>query len=220
MQKHLLGLTALASVLFLSFFSVLFFSKKKENHPPRPSRQTATDRFRPEEKSLLREGDIVLRRGEGSVSDFIVAFLKETYPVTHCGVVVRRDDGLWVISSESTPDADGIRCDPLTHFAGYARNGSLAAVRPRLDEAQRTAFLHASEWYLSQGKAFDKQFDMADTTKFYCAELMYHLFFRATGTDFLPARKPLAASEVVHMDNFFAPERFELLFNHAEKTAF
>jgi hypothetical protein len=178
------------------------------------------DRFRPEEKALLREGDIVLRRGEGTVSDFIVAFLKETYPITHCGVVVRRPDGLWVISSESSPEADGIRCDPLTHFAGYARKGSLAAVRPRLDETQRAALLHASEWYLKAGKTFDKQFDMADTTKFYCAELMYHLFRHATGEDYLPSRKPLTAYEVVHMDNFFAPERFDVLFNHAAQPAF
>lgn len=207
------------SLLVLTFLCLLLLVPAprhgKHVHGPAQGKHFQFDKWTRADKALLREGDVVLRRGDGTVSDFIVAFLKESCPVTHCGVVVRRPEGLMVISSESTPKADGIRCDPLGVFATYAWKGSLAAVRPRLDDTQRAQYIQAAEWYLRQGKSFDMKFDMKDSSSFYCAELLYHVLLRATGEDFLPKRKMLTTYEVVHMDNFFDPTRFELLLNHA-----
>ena len=63
-----------------------------------------------DEKRLFRSGDIIMRRGEGMVSDGIANMLQEPYDVTHCGVILEEKGKLWVVHSLQDKDrgVDGI----------------------------------------------------------------------------------------------------------------
>ena len=50
-----------------------------------------------DEKRLLRSGDIMMRRGEGMVSDGIAKMLAEPFDITHCGLILEEQGKLWVV---------------------------------------------------------------------------------------------------------------------------
>src|SRR5580704_10605896 len=52
------------------------------------------------DKCLLQNGDVILRRGEGLVSDEISYVLKDQpYDETHSGIILRRGDSIYVVHS-------------------------------------------------------------------------------------------------------------------------
>lgn len=157
-----------------------------------------------------------MRRGNGTVSDFIVNFLKEKYPISHCGLVTNKDGHIHIISCESTSDVDGMIIDPLSTFVLNSLPGTIAVVRPKGTDKQRKAFVAMGWEYLRRGKEFDMRFDLTDTTEFYCAELMDHILQRSYGKNMLPRHCWMASKEMYHMDNFFDTTHFQIIFNHNE----
>lgn len=49
--------------------------------------------------SLLHDGDIILRKGSGMISDFIAASMKDLLPYSHCGILVKENNEWKVIHS-------------------------------------------------------------------------------------------------------------------------
>ena len=154
------------------------------------SRQITPYTFTESEKALFEEGDIILRKGEGVLSELITDYLGDTLNVSHCGILIKNQDGWQVIHSlsQSLSDQDGVQICPLDQFTAESIPRSLKVVRYTKD----TLHLLASQaiYYLHIRKPFDNRFDMQDTSAFFCSQLPLHILKYTLHSD-LPIGKGL-----------------------------
>lgn len=164
---------------------------------------------------LLREGDVVFRRGGGVVSRAVLAADRGGV-YSHVGVVARVGGEfvvVHVVPGESGGARDAARIEtPEEFFApSNASRGAVMRLRrgdgvrtggdagndgaksddaaggPRTDEitvgAARSAVRLARA-----GVLFDHRYDLADTVRMYCTELVWHVF-RGEGVDLSGGRR-------------------------------
>lgn len=154
------------------FIFLLFcFSQCKNNQkaPQEPYLLTQED------KALLQNGDIILRKGEGLLSQFICDRLNDSINISHCGILVKQKDELNVIHalSKDVSEIDGVQSCSFDRFTRESVKGSLLVVRYRNDTAQILA--SQALYYLQAQKPFDRLFDMHDSSSFFCSELPLHI---------------------------------------------
>lgn len=178
--------------------------------------ESCYDSLSTNELQKLQHGDILLRRGYGFISEFIADFLGETYPVTHCGFVVRYpdNDSIFILHSMADDKNDGVFIQPLRAYLRESQLGSIAAVRLREPITMRQAIVNKAFTLIEKKIPFDMAFNDKDTTKLYCAEMMQFVFHRTIQKDLFPDRATKMGMDVVRMSNFFNKENFEVLFNH------
>jgi uncharacterized protein YycO len=169
-----------------------------------------------QETALLQDGDIILRRGSGMVSDMIAAMLAEPYDISHCGVVVERDGELWVVHSVSNnvSDADGMQAHRLPAFVRQSKPGSVIITRLHAVE-DRSTISRKARHYLRQRVPFDHNFDREDSTHLYCSELIWRILRDDHGLDILEgtAEDRLSAFRFAHLMD---PRWFDVVLNHQE----
>jgi hypothetical protein len=179
--------------------------------------------------ALLREGDVVFRRGGGIVSRAVLA-ADRGGGYSHVGVVARLEGRLVVVHVvPGEPDARGVRDvvkaeAPEAFFAPRrARRGAVMRLREaddadngdgiRANDADRGAGKDAQTLLSAKRAAeawpsaatgvrvaraalelararvpFDHGYDLGDTTRMYCTELVWHLF-RREGVDLSGGRR-------------------------------
>ena len=123
-------------------------------------------------------GDIVLRMGRGFVSHTICTILSDTVQFSHCGIVVRQNDSLYVVHSvsEELSEHDGVQATSLHHFVYESVPGSLAFVRYKTElDSLGDLMRQKALYYLANPKPFDYDFDLNDSTAFFCSELPLHI---------------------------------------------
>lgn len=176
------------------------------------SRRLDADTFSAQELSQLRPGDVILRRGYGMVSDYIVSFLGERRAITHCGILLKKGNEWQVFHTESNQKYNGTILQKLEIYAKQSHPGSLVVVRPKGSVKQNELVLRQCEYQLKNPKPFDLGFNYLDSTNYYCAELLRNIYLEAYGEDLLPARKRITKEmEVLKMDNFLNPRYFEVV---------
>lgn len=135
------------------------------------------------EKALLKSGDIILRKGEGMLSQFICERLNDTIQISHCGILIKENNDLKVIHSLSkeVSDKDGVQCCTFDRFTTESVKGSIIIVRCKSDTTgiMASRALH----YLRIQKPFDRLFNLQDSTAFFCSELPLHVLKQALGQD-------------------------------------
>lgn len=190
--------------------------------------------------TVLREGDLVFRRGNGITSRAVLAADRGGV-YSHVGIAVRvagqgggeqatgsgadcgvdgessREgaagmdgggcadcgDGGWsvvhVVPGEPGPDGtvDRIKAEPLAEFFSLdrARRGAVARVNVPFAAAllEAPGAMYADAVYTEVAVEarrlaaceifFDHDYDLTDTTRMYCTELVYRVFMRAAGVD-------------------------------------
>lgn len=173
-----------------------------------------------EEISLLRSGDILLRRGHGFVSSVINELFHTGYNLSHCALLYN-DKGQWkVIHSVSSElsEADGVQSETLEKFVRESVPGTLIVVRlsrPTLDPEQPLIF---AKRYLERHIPFDHRFDLKDTTEIYCTELIYLTYLRAYGTDLFAKRLATDHPEFLGLSAFLDSTLFKVVINHQLNT--
>lgn len=133
-----------------------------------------------EELGSLHSGDIVLRMGYGMVS----AMLENSsggMGVSHCGILTGQGPGFSVIHAISgdLADEDGVQECTLSEFLRGAKPGSFKAVRCRV--ADSAGIVRHAGRYLQQRVPFDRVFDIRDSSKIFCSELIYLSILNASG---------------------------------------
>jgi hypothetical protein len=133
-------------------------------------------------KAELQAGDIVFRRGTGMVSHAVLT-ADRGGAYSHTGIVV--DDGgvlkiVHVVPGE--PDANGVKDRikaeaPELFFAlDNAVEGAVMRIQNEEDIAERAA--RRALALVETGVAFDHDYDLQDTTRMYCTELLQFVFER------------------------------------------
>jgi hypothetical protein len=174
----------------------------------------STYRLNAQEVAALQPGDIILRRGYGLVSDLIVGMLREERSLSHCGIVADRDGERWVAHSvsSSVSEADGMQAHRLQEFVRQSRPGSVVVTRLCAD-AGRERIAQRAWYHLDRRVPFDHGFDLADSSSFYCSELLWRILKDDLGVDVHP-EAGTAGVAPMGFAAFLDPEHFEVVLDH------
>jgi hypothetical protein len=175
-------------------------------------------KLQPSELNLLREGDILLRRGYGRVSDAIIGLVPERYPVTHCGILLRNRRGQWqVLHSISEGKLNGPSLQSLNNYLRESHQGSLIAVRKQGSPAQIAAFIAEARRIQAKNLPFDMGFDHRDSSQLYCLEFIHLAFQGSEKQNLFPLERMLGQQPVLSLANFWESPHFQILFNQFEQ---
>ncbi|MDO9153958.1 MAG: YiiX/YebB-like N1pC/P60 family cysteine hydrolase [Paludibacter sp.] len=152
------------TVLIIILLNLLFLSGGCSSSKTTDSSYYSTD--------SVRSGDIILRKSYGLISEIIVAQLKDTIGISHCGIIVKNPSKeIKVIHSLSkkVSDVDGIQISTIEDFMNDSRIETVRVVRFRNDTTGKIA--EQACWLLKRKIPFDEDFNLADTSALYCSEL-------------------------------------------------
>ena len=159
----------------------------------------------------LQPGDVLFRRGEGFTSQVVLAADREGN-YSHTGIVVDSCGTLLVVHAvPGEPDFEGdpdrVKADRPEHFFSTEFTSIGEVCRP----ADSTVASRAAEvaWQAYRRHTlFDHDFDDADTTRFYCTELIAHAFSRA-GVDVVQGRSHHINLPTMQTDCVFPSDIYE-----------
>lgn len=196
-----------AKNVLLVFFAILLF-KLSACHQENPDPQKPLI-----DTSQFQEGDFILRRGYGLVSTFIAKNYGGKHQLSHVGIVVKRDAQLRVIHSISKQlsTKEGVIEESLATFISEARPGKLFIYSPLPGNYhQRQLIATTAKRLAAANTAFDMDFNLNDTTKLFCTELVLYCLQKAAPHDSLAGlqQKPLSKG----LDLFEDDSLFSLKF--------
>ncbi|MDR2125766.1 MAG: hypothetical protein LBP63_02900 [Prevotellaceae bacterium] len=167
-----------------------------------------------EEISLLRSGDIIMRQGRGAISLAISAHLNEKYKLSHCGILNIDSDSINVIHtlSLSVSNTNGMQQSTLNEFIDDTYKNSIIIVR--LKNSDNNKIANKAKYYLAQKIPFDDYFDISDTTRFFCNELISHIIATEYNINFINAK----ADKIHNMQfgRFIDTAKFDIVINHQD----
>lgn len=168
------------------------------------------------ELNKLKEGDFLLRKGYGWISDRIADMLNEELRITHCGLLLKTGfDEPHVLHCMSNDKINGIFVESLSSYLKESQHGSLIAVRIK-DTEKCEAVVLESKRLLAKKMPFDLAFNDADTSSFYCAELFAYVFKNIWGKDLFPEKINIFGMRAIRMRNFLNEAVFDIIFNQFE----
>ncbi len=167
-------------------------------------------------ENIVCEGDIVFRTGRSWVSRFILLADKESI-YSHIGIVVYHDHRWKVVHAvpgepDFPGDKDRVKMDDLTTFfkSEYAKHGAL--MRFDTDSISNKAAKKAVEIFL-RNVLFDHEYDLEDSTKMYCTEMIHFVFDKSGGVDLTEGRRSKVNSPATSYD-YILPSDIEKNSHH------
>ena len=129
--------------------------------------------------SALKEGDIVFQTSKSSQSKYIILATRSQW--SHCGIIIERPDGLYVLEAISTVS--------LTPYQQWVDRGKGKHVSMKRYTEEPVKIKYSK--YL--GKPYDLAFKFGNG-KWYCSELVYDIYKRQLGVELC---KPRPVSDYV-----------------------
>ena len=114
----------------------------------------------------LKEGDIVFQTSTSQQAPFIIAATHS--PWTHCGIIIEKGDGLYVLEALST-----VKLTPYDQWEKRGKGG-IVKVKRYTDGSIKIKY----KKYL--GRPYDAAFKF-DNDKWYCSELVYDIYKQQLG---------------------------------------
>ena len=172
----------------------------------------------PFNKDLLEEGDIILRRGSGMLSNYIIQKLNDSLPISHCGIIVKNHQDIHVIHSILSEEKGirGITKEPVDDFIQDALLNSLIIIRQKQSEKYKLDFVAQAEQMLKAKIPFDPMFDIQTQEKMYCTEIVWSISKDLLGKDIFQEKVKAGHVELLGFNNFFNPDYFEVVFSDFE----
>ena len=130
--------------------------------------------------SLLREGDVVFRRGSGLISRAVLA-ADEDGQFSHIGIVVRKGNDWMVVHAvpgepEFKGDSDRVKMEPITSFFCSEKAKSGAVMRVKADSTVCCSAARRAKALYHKRVLFDHAYDLQDSTRMYCTELIEYVY--------------------------------------------
>ena len=130
----------------------------------------------------LQEGDLVFRRGTGVVGR-IVTSVDINGQYSHVGVAVLRDSAWYVVHAvphepDFEGDIDRVKCEALESFVGRYRDGAVGHYRVCAEPELRARVADNALRLSSMNIPFDHDYNLEDSTAFYCTELVEYLYLQ------------------------------------------
>jgi hypothetical protein len=199
--------------LFLRYYE---YSSKQEQLVSRYS-------LSKKEISLLKEGDIILRHGYGFVSDMIVETMNDSLGLSHCSILTKDAKGNWMIVhsvSSTLTDIDGVQSQALSPFINDSKKNSVVVVRYKnaKNDSDLARIGERARYYLDKQIPFDDSFDLKDSTKFFCSELLWKVFKDEYHIDIFNPENKAEPYDYMKLDCFLDTTNFEVIIDHRSRN--
>lgn len=167
----------------------------------------------------IQNGDIILRKGYGTVSDLISKTLHEEYDVSHCAIIHKFNDSIEVIHavSQSLSDFDGVQTQSLKRFINDSKPNSIILLRYNSDLHDQSKIADRAIFYLRKKIPFDHGFDIKDSSQFYCTELIWKVIKDTYNKDILCKTDSSDEKSHFKFKCFWNSTNFKIIFNHQLK---
>lgn len=168
-------------------------------------------------EDLLREGDLIVRRGI-AISSRVVERADKSMSYSHIGVLVLQN-GKWCVihcvpgESEETGGLEVMKCDSLALFLRDDRAEAAAIYRYDTTAEFLASIADEALNMLPEKIVFDRSYDNEDTTQLYCTEFV-DLLFRHQGIDLTQGRShsiPPFPQKVIYPSDILKNSKLKLV---------
>lgn len=219
--KRLLYITAgLLLFLIMAYKAFFYFDHRAERSAV--ERNRTLTRLTNEELGKIHEGDIILRRGFGIVSDYVATRLNPEggkIDVTHAGIITQKNGQLFVIHalSSDVSDIDGLQIQPLTEFLTYSEPGKIIITRAKgSDEAFGKNVVVQAYKYLKMHIPFDHNGVIDDDSHLFCTELVWKILEKDLHYSKLPTEAVARKNFFYSMAPMYSTDYFDIIINQYE----
>ena len=171
---------------------------------------------------LLSEGDLAFRRGS-SVKSYAVLNIDKNGQYSHVGVIVKKGPDFMVVHITPGERAlgetvDKIKMERLEEFfaCDKAKKGAILRFVDSLECSQQAA--QYAKRFFEKEILFDHDYNLADSTKMYCSEMVWRAYMKA-GRDVserrrseIPAGLPFFAGTYVFPSDIYQNERLTIIY--------
>lgn len=169
----------------------------------------------------LHDGDLIFRRGR-DVASRLVLSAGDSSRFSHVGMIVTWRNSPFVLHSMPTEGGtrDGVRLESLASFSAAENASAVAVYRVRKIESEQRDRIRA--FGLRQvGKPFDYRFELSDTSRIYCSELLVSSL-AAGGIDVIPSVRLMevmtAVEPLLSPDDLRKSSLLDVLLVHLDST--
>jgi len=166
-----------------------------------------------ETKSILQNGDIILRTGNDVISSLFAQLNKSDKTYSHCGIAMKEDNVWYVyhsIGGEDNPDAK-LRKDLFEKFIRSDHNLGYGVCRYPITQIQEQKLEETVHNLYNSKVPFDMKFDLHSDDRLYCAEMVYKAFNIAFDTTKFFTTTVHKGFEYVSTDNIFVNNKASIL---------
>jgi uncharacterized protein YycO len=215
-RKLIIFFIVLASIALAIYLFLLIYDYRS-----RQEQIISNYTLSPKEISLLHDGDIILRHGYGFVSDLIVETLNDSTGISHCAILTQYK-GHWIIVhsvSSTLSDVDGVQWQDLTTFVSQSKRNSIVVMRYKhaKNDSDRARIGEKAKYYLQKKILFDNAFDLFDSSKFYCSELLWKVFKDDYNVDIFESKYRPEHYDYMKFDTFLDTSNFNIIFDHRKR---
>ena len=148
----------------------------------------------------LKRGDLVFRRGHGLWTRYFINMSTRERRFSHVGIVASATNLVTIIHSEAS-DISGIGDVHISRWSDFFKDSTECAVfRYGKSAEAANAIAGMAERY--KGTPFDSLFDMEETNKLYCSEMVRVAINEAVGTN-LVGFTEVGGHRVVAIDDLY-----------------
>ncbi|GAB4147339.1 MAG: hypothetical protein Fur0015_13390 [Ignavibacteriales bacterium] len=130
--------------------------------------------------TTLQNGDVIFRRGIGIVSEMVLAS-DNSCPYSHVGLIKIEDGKIFVIHSSPADvikKTNFVEKELIQSFLCDKVATDFEIMRVKSKSDLKKVINYADSLYHSKAE-FDDEFDLIDSKKFYCTELIYKSFLNS-----------------------------------------
>lgn len=143
------------------------------------------------EKSYLKSGDIIFRKGLSFVSNMVL-LADDRSEFSHAGLVMNDSGSVYVIHTvpdESDDGIDKVKIDPLEDFLRIDRATATAVYRLKdpLQNIYSERSVQIAQDFFNKGILFDSDLDIEKSDKLYCTELVWRAYLNC-GLDIIESK--------------------------------
>lgn len=174
---------AIRAIIVCIFLLLLAASCKQQDNQPKPKIIfTEPEVAISEGKKLLKNGDLIMRTDDDVVSASLRNFSATDKTFSHCGIAYQEDSAWYVyhlIAGDENP-SDLMERSIFESFVDAHRKSRYGIFRYQLSAEEATKMQVQVYRYMAEKKLFDKEFDLKNDDKLYCAEMVYKGLIKAT----------------------------------------
>lgn len=151
----------------------------------------------------LEDGDIILRRGDGIISDMARNFSTSDKRFSHVGIVAHVGSRVSVIHSiqEEEKGFDGVVAEEMPGFMQEAQDWAIYRIRLPADIRKEIA--HKALTVATKGIRFDNDFDLDTRNAMYCTELLFHVINESTGKHLIQPRSRVLGRSFISIEDSY-----------------
>lgn len=133
----------------------------------------------------LEEADLVFRTGRSLASRVVLASDTEGY-YSHIGIIVKHNNSFYVahaVPGESQPnEPDRVKIESLPNFFNSDKAKSGCIMRLHINNSEKHQIAQYAVQKAKCGTLFDHLYDLGDTARLYCTELVW-MAYQSAGID-------------------------------------